>query len=64
MIHFYHNMYMNRGEENKRIYEDSKDKPHYYGPKILIVVCMYNEGIGAINLTLKGIYKNLKALKK
>ena len=25
---------------------------------------MYNEGIGAINLTLKGIYKNLKALKK
>jgi len=25
---------------------------------------MYNEGIGAINLTLKGIYKNLKKLKK
>lgn len=25
---------------------------------------MYNEGIGAINLTLKGIYKNLIKLKK
>jgi len=49
---------------NKRTYTDSKNKTHYYGPKVLIVVCMYNEGIGAINLTLKGIYKNLKKLKK
>lgn len=57
-------MYMNRAEENKRVYEDSKGKAHHYGPKVFIVVCMYNEGIGAINLTLKGIYKNLKALKK
>ena len=64
MIHFYHDMYMNRREDNKRTYVDSKEKEHYYGPKVLIVVCMYNEGIGAINLTLKGIYKNLKALKK
>lgn len=55
---------MNRAEENKRVYEDSKGKAHHYGPKVFIVVCMYNEGIGAINLTLKGIYKNLKALKK
>ncbi len=28
--------------------------------KILICVCMYNEGGSAINLTLNGIYNNLK----
>lgn len=64
MIHFYREMMMNRSDKNIRTYTDSKNKIHYYGPKVLIVVCMYNEGIGAINLTLKGIYKNLKILKK
>lgn len=32
--------------------------------KILICVCMYNESKHAINLTLNGIYKNLKHLKE
>lgn len=31
--------------------------------KVLICVCMYNEGLGAINLTLSGIYDNLKNLE-
>lgn len=50
---------MDKNITNKRIYTDSNNKEHNYGPKILIVVCMYNEGIEAINLTLKGIYNNL-----
>jgi hypothetical protein len=44
-------------------YTDSNNTRHFYGPKILIVVCMYNEGLNAINLTLNGIYNNLKSLK-
>lgn len=32
--------------------------------KVLICVCMYNEGLGAINLTLSGIYDNLKNLEE
>lgn len=48
---------------NQRFYVDSRKKTHHYGPKVLIVVCMYNEGLGAINISLKGIYKNLKTLK-
>lgn len=32
--------------------------------KILICVCMYNQSRDAINLTLNGIYKNLKHLKQ
>ena len=32
--------------------------------KILICICMYNEGGNAINLTLTGIYNNLRALEK
>lgn len=31
--------------------------------KILICVCMYNQSKHAINLTLNGIYNNLKHLK-
>jgi len=31
--------------------------------KILICVCMYNESKHAINLTLNGIYQNLKYLR-
>jgi hypothetical protein len=58
MIHFYRNMFMDRNR-NERVYKDSKEKTHYYGPKVFIVVCMYNEGVEAINLTLKGIYNNL-----
>lgn len=50
---------MDRTSQN-RSYENSKGKKHFYGPKVLIVICMYNEGIEAINLTLKGIYNNLK----
>lgn len=30
--------------------------------KVLICVCMYNEGQTAINLTLNGIYDNLPEL--
>lgn len=32
--------------------------------KVLICVCMYNEGQTAINLTLNGIYENLPNLEK
>lgn len=32
--------------------------------KILICVCMYNETKDALELTLNGIYKNLKPLSK
>jgi hypothetical protein len=32
--------------------------------KVLICVCMYNEGQTAINLTLNGIYENLPELEK
>lgn len=32
------------------------------GVKVLICVCMYNEGQTAINLTLNGIYENLPHL--
>ena len=34
------------------------------GIKVLICVCMYNEGQTAINLTLNGIYDNLSHLEK
>jgi hypothetical protein len=33
------------------------------GIKILICICMYNEGAGAIQQTLEGIYDNLKYLE-
>lgn len=32
--------------------------------KVLICVCMYNEGQTAINLTLNGVYENLPNLEK
>lgn len=32
--------------------------------KVLICVCMYNEGLDAINLTLSGIYDNLRNLEE
>lgn len=34
------------------------------GVKVLICVCMYNEGRQAIQMTLEGIYRNLKELKR
>lgn len=52
MIHIFREMCMDKTLNNKRVYTDSKGSKFHYGPKILIVVCMYNEGIGAINLTL------------
>lgn len=37
-----------------------KKNPELKAMKALICVCMYNETKHAINLTLNGIYKNLK----
>ena len=45
--------------QHQRSFYDANNKQHYFGPKILMCVCMYNEGIDAINLTLGGIYNNL-----
>jgi hypothetical protein len=41
---------------------DQRVKP--LGIKILICICMYNESKNAINLTLEGIYNNLKHLEE
>ena len=41
--------------------------PRFEAPlrlKMLICVCMYNEGRQAIQMTLEGIYKNLPKLKE
>jgi hypothetical protein len=44
--------------------EISKDPELKIGSiKILVCICMYNEGSGAIQQTLEGIYDNLKYLE-
>ena len=46
---------------NKAFKKDGKDQPALK-IKALICVCMYNESMNAINLTLNGIYDNLENL--
>ena len=55
---------MDEGNENGA---SSNANPKYKAPlklKLLICVCMYNEGRQAIQMTLEGIYRNLPKLRE